>query len=1015
MELEIDKLGKVSITVEPGYWNINEDYDKLTVVEKEGIFGTYISRKPVPAGTSLTDREYWIPFSSLKEEIIVDYNAFIDKYKDVLAEYGLKLEDHEHRIILLEVIKDTVNTLVSQSAEYITIANKSLTETQRLHIEISDTKKIIDATLQEAIETNKIANESLVIVTKTSEDIQEAYNSTLVSLKNANDAITKAENYLALANDLTEVINSTKESVVQQNAKINELYLATLEHHKLIDASLGNLTETKNKVDQLAIDLETLLNANPDTAINSFNEIIAFLEGIEDSTNLDNIIASIETQISSVETKTNSLNTQLNEVNTQLSDVKTKITSIDTELDSANDKIDSIETKLNSTEEKITSIEENINSTEENINLIKEDITSIEGSVNSINTKLDDIDDYTINGKKINTNPTITKDDINLNNVDNTSDFDKPISNAAQEALDNKLDKITNYSHVTKTQIEVDIISPKKHYATNASKPLIIGKLTVDDVSIDIVNNIHATEMIFGTFNIIKDENGNIEKVELIDIGTKIDSNKIVTDEVKTNNIIFKNKNIEENLLTEDQKIYLNSKLNALNNNNTISFKIRNGYSMTDPDSMVSDYTTIADNVKIQLTIPKDDTSDRNFLTWLKANTHAYVGKYVDGGMKLKQLSDSDRNFFVDGTSATSYITNTEGEYDVFVKFPCDIYYKWDYKDGYNNITFTKEIPNDIDNWQKWDKNHIIGIYEASFINNKLYSISGHSPVKNKTFSNCKNYISSRGEGFRLITYEFTKLLAFLFYGYYGSLNSQEHCGYGTTNNNSNPKITGITDTLNSIDTNTITGNGAEEPDPDQLSAGYGSDIKSTNFWFIENFQGNKYEYLDNISIYLAKNPNSNSPDPSKYLKDYITTTGNSAVAIFAGEEEYIDVDSIDDFDENNIFVAIKDKNNNPIRFIVLDNNSEALSGYVRDINYGKNLDIIGTEFDVSDNTCFCDTQSYTITAGHIGCRSGFSNDPEGGVACLYFVANSAAAAAKCVARIMYEGTDDTIQIVETF
>lgn len=37
-------------------------------------------------------------------------------------------------------------------------------------------------------------------------------------------------------------------------------------------------------------------------------------------------------------------------------------------------------------------------------------------------------------------NVNITKGDIGLGNVDNTSDLDKPISNATQEALDSKLD-----------------------------------------------------------------------------------------------------------------------------------------------------------------------------------------------------------------------------------------------------------------------------------------------------------------------------------------------------------------------------------------------------------------------------------------------------------------------------------------------------------------------------------------------------------------------------------------------
>lgn len=85
MQLQIEKLGKVSITVEEDYWDINKDYDKLTIVEKEGTFGTFISRKPVPAGTVLTDRKYWIPFSSLKEEIILNFNKWVSDYGALLG------------------------------------------------------------------------------------------------------------------------------------------------------------------------------------------------------------------------------------------------------------------------------------------------------------------------------------------------------------------------------------------------------------------------------------------------------------------------------------------------------------------------------------------------------------------------------------------------------------------------------------------------------------------------------------------------------------------------------------------------------------------------------------------------------------------------------------------------------------------------------------------------------------------------------------------------------------------
>lgn len=51
------------------------------------------------------------------------------------------------------------------------------------------------------------------------------------------------------------------------------------------------------------------------------------------------------------------------------------------------------------------------------------------------------IDNYTINGHKISSNPVLIKDDIGLDNVDNTADLDKPISTLTQQALDQKINK----------------------------------------------------------------------------------------------------------------------------------------------------------------------------------------------------------------------------------------------------------------------------------------------------------------------------------------------------------------------------------------------------------------------------------------------------------------------------------------------------------------------------------------------------------------------------------------------
>ena len=63
--------------------------------------------------------------------------------------------------------------------------------------------------------------------------------------------------------------------------------------------SLSNYDDTQieNAVSSLQTQLNTLVGGNASNAIESFNEIIAFLDGIADSEDLNSIIASIEQQI----------------------------------------------------------------------------------------------------------------------------------------------------------------------------------------------------------------------------------------------------------------------------------------------------------------------------------------------------------------------------------------------------------------------------------------------------------------------------------------------------------------------------------------------------------------------------------------------------------------------------------------------------------------------------------------------------------------------------------------------
>lgn len=56
-----------------------------------------------------------------------------------------------------------------------------------------------------------------------------------------------------------------------------------------------------------------------------------------------------------------------------------------------------------------------------------------------VSTAVSTVGNYTVNGKKLSTNPVLTKADVGLGNVDNTSDADKPVSTAMQTELDKKL------------------------------------------------------------------------------------------------------------------------------------------------------------------------------------------------------------------------------------------------------------------------------------------------------------------------------------------------------------------------------------------------------------------------------------------------------------------------------------------------------------------------------------------------------------------------------------------------
>lgn len=98
MKTTIQYLGKVSITCN-GKWDVNRQYDRLCLVH-DGFFASYISRKFTPAGTALTNEEYWQPVANLKDSFkgeIAKLIKLIDDIQRKLRSARIVVNDDEER------------------------------------------------------------------------------------------------------------------------------------------------------------------------------------------------------------------------------------------------------------------------------------------------------------------------------------------------------------------------------------------------------------------------------------------------------------------------------------------------------------------------------------------------------------------------------------------------------------------------------------------------------------------------------------------------------------------------------------------------------------------------------------------------------------------------------------------------------------------------------------------------------------------------------------------------------
>lgn len=575
------------------------------------------------------------------------------------------------------------------------------------------------------------------------------------------------------------------------------------------------------------------------------------------------------------------------------------------------------------------------------------------GTAEEITTEIESskstIDNYTINGKKISTNPVLNKSDIDLANVDNTSDLDKPVSTATQTALETLSNDINAAMIQNTTMLQGDIET-------------VVKEVDGLKYKLGVLQEYHKEPLYTRIYYII-DQRGTI----------------------------------------------------------------------SDPDDMVSpNYIKDEDGnlVKISESGATGNPAT-NLLTWLKLNTHAYVGSYPDNTyetVNLKQLDDNDRTKYINGTSALNDIQGGEnGTNDVWVKFPCDIYFRTDPytpegetepNEDYVLVTITTKLlegENEKD-WQKWDKNNLVAVYNVSIRNNKAVSQSNKRIVLDDFITN--NRKTRRGKIFE-INYQYIKFSTLLFWGYYKTLDAYSIIGHGTVsksvNNKIYTKLTGGTDKLAKIDTTYETGTGATTVSDDQAIAGFGDEIKATNFWHIEGFID--HDTLSVVDVGVMSNIDPRTSTNIGFLDNYIKEYGYPIIVGIDGKEYQLTEELYNALPNNTPFFFIWDRFNYNVANTdsIIAIHQLPSFNWVTKLKFGKHADLMVKAVTANGalDTYYCAKHTYNYGAwnpNQIAITRGNGNHTYSNINIM--TCNASFSISHKRHRLMFYGTEDSINII---
>ena len=184
MKSQIDNLGKVSPTFEGGY-NNEKPYDRLCCVIDPDSGCSYISRRPVPAGVSITNNKYWQLLAIGTNRVPLVESLGDDSFRAITQKYITKLWKEQYDFN--ETVKDSVE-LSEKTLEAIKLLSPEQQEALSLAVAVVETTKkldtiekqlngytlvIVDEITYETMKNNNELNESTIYFTYEKEEETE--------------------------------------------------------------------------------------------------------------------------------------------------------------------------------------------------------------------------------------------------------------------------------------------------------------------------------------------------------------------------------------------------------------------------------------------------------------------------------------------------------------------------------------------------------------------------------------------------------------------------------------------------------------------------------------------------------------------------------------------------------------------------------------------------------------------------------------------------------------------------